>query len=154
MVGFPRLVILITNSMRNITTEAVSLVCILATNLTSGTMCGVSADLLGLPDAEHFIGCDLAPPPPAPGTKRSMACASWSPWGPPTGSYGASEDSLGLPDTEYFIGWDLANPPLAQGTKRGRPSASWIPWGHLIQGYKGYHQICWDSQMQILYWLG
>ena len=39
MVGFPRLVILITYGMRNFTMEAVSLVCILATNLTSGTMC-------------------------------------------------------------------------------------------------------------------
>ena len=38
MVGFPRLVILITYGMRNFTMEAVSLVCILATNLTSGTM--------------------------------------------------------------------------------------------------------------------
>ena len=39
MVGFPRLVILITYGMRNFTMEAISLVCILATNLTSGTMC-------------------------------------------------------------------------------------------------------------------
>ena len=38
IVGFHRLVILITYGMRNFTMEAVSLVCILATNLTSGTM--------------------------------------------------------------------------------------------------------------------
>ena len=45
----------------------------------------VSADLLGLPDAEYLIDWDLAPTPPAPGTKRGRPCTSWSPWGPPTG---------------------------------------------------------------------
>ena len=38
IVGFPRMVILITYSMRYFTVEAVSLVCVLALDLTSGTM--------------------------------------------------------------------------------------------------------------------
>ena len=39
IVGFPRMVILITYCMRYFTVEAVSLVCVLALDLTSGTMC-------------------------------------------------------------------------------------------------------------------
>ena len=57
-----------------------------------------------------------------------MPCASWGPWGPPTGLYGVSADSLGLPDAEYLIDWDLAPTPPAPGNKRGRPCASWTPW--------------------------
>ena len=68
------------------------------------------------------------PTPPAPGTKRGMPCASWGPWGPPTGLYGVSAVLLGLPDAEYPIDWDLAPTPPAPVTKRGRPCASWIPW--------------------------
>ena len=64
---------------------------------------GVSADSLGLPDAEYLTDWDLAPTPPAPGTKRSRQCASWGPWGPLTGLYGVLADSLGLPDAEYLI---------------------------------------------------
>ena len=41
IVGFPRMVILITYCMRYFTVEAVSLVCVLALDLTSGTMCYV-----------------------------------------------------------------------------------------------------------------
>ena len=39
IVGFPRLVILVTYSIKYFTMEAVSLVCVLALNLTSSTMC-------------------------------------------------------------------------------------------------------------------
>ena len=39
---------------------------------------GVSADLLGLPDAEYFIGWDLAPTPPASGTQKCRQFASWT----------------------------------------------------------------------------
>ena len=56
------------------------------------------------------------PTPLAPGTKRCRPCASWRPWGPPTGLYGVSADSLGLPDAESLIGWDLAPTPLAPET--------------------------------------
>ena len=66
--------------------------------------------------------------------EKGMPCASWGPWGPPTGLYGVSADSLGLPDAEYFIGWDMAPQSLAPETKRGRPCAS---WSHL-RGYMGY----------------
>ena len=42
---------------------------------------GVSADSLGLPDAEYFIGWDLASLPPAPEIKRGRPCASLRPTG-------------------------------------------------------------------------
>ena len=47
IVGFPRMVFLITYGMKYFTMEAVYLVCILATNLTSGTMCTASKLIYG-----------------------------------------------------------------------------------------------------------
>ena len=111
---------------------------------------------------------DLAPTPPAPGTKRCWPCASWSTWGPLTGLYGVSADLLGLPDPEFVIGWDLAPTPLGPGTKRCCPCASWSTWGPLST-YYGYgvsvdsfrkvcasyfstHMAAWSSMRGVQQW--
>ena len=57
----------------------------------------VSVDLLGLPDEESFIGCDMPPTPLAPVTKRCWPCASWRPWGALSGANKVSADLLGIP---------------------------------------------------------
>ena len=70
-----------------------------------------------------------------------MPCASWGPWGPPTGLYGVSADSLGLPDAEYLIEWDLAPTPPAPEGPKGVGHVHLGALGDHLQGYMGYQQI-------------
>ena len=93
----------------------------------------VSADLLGLPDEEFFMGWYVPPTTPAPGTKRCRPCASWRPWGALTWANEVLAGLLGLPDEEFFIGWYETTTTLAPGTKRCRSGASWRPCGALTE---------------------
>ena len=75
----------------------------------------------------------ISPTLPAPGTKRCLPCASWGPWGPPTGSYGVSAYSLRLLDAEYVISWDLAPPPP------GKKGVGYVHTHVCFLGAIGYH---------------
>ena len=52
----------------------------------------VSSESLGSPDAKSFVGWDLAPTPPALGTKRSTPCPSWNSLVALTGTNGEPVD--------------------------------------------------------------
>ena len=81
------------------------------------------------PQIENFfIGGNVPPTAPAPGTKRCRPCASWGPWGALTWQNAVPGDSL-VPSDEYlFFGWDVPPTSLAPGTKRCRPCAFWGPY--------------------------
>ena len=68
-----------------------------------------------------------------------MPCASWGPWGPPTGLYGVSANFLGLPDAEYLINWDLTpTRPLHQHQgPKGVGHVHLGPLGNHLQGHFG-----------------
>ena len=69
------------------------------------------------PRWRFFIGWDVPPTAPAPGTKRCRPCASWRPWGALTGANEISKDLFGLPDEEFFMSWYMPPPTLNTGTK-------------------------------------
>ena len=106
--------------------------------------------MLGLPDKDFFIGWDVPPTAPAPGTKRSKPCASWRTWGALTGVNEVSKHLLGLPD-EYFLLVGIWNPqPQHQGPK----GVAHIPPGGLqehLQGQMRYQKIYWDSKVKICF---
>ena len=51
-----------------------------------------TSESLGSPDAKSFVGWDLGPTPPAPGTKRSRPCPSWNSLVALTGTNGEPVD--------------------------------------------------------------
>ena len=79
-----------------------------------------SSESLGSPDAKSFVGWDLAPTPPALGTKRSTPCPSWNSLVALTGTNGEPVDLFWPPDAEFLLIVTL-HPQNQTGTKRSRP---------------------------------
>ena len=57
-----------------------------------GALTGANRATLYCPDAKSFVGWDLAPTPPALGTKRSTPCPSWNSLVALTGTNGEPVD--------------------------------------------------------------
>ena len=78
-----------------------------------------SSESLGSPDAKSFVGWDLAPTPPALGTKRST-WRSWNSLVALTGTNGEPVDLFWPPDVEFLFIVTF-HPQHQTGTKRSRP---------------------------------
>ena len=82
--------------------------------------------MLGLPDEESFIGCDMPPTTLAPVTKRCWPCASWRPWGALSG---ANEQIFWASQMKDFLLVVMC--PSQPQHIRCWPCAYWRSWGEL-----------------------